>query len=167
MQGRKEMPYSLFHSRFPDVAERETRTVTVIDPSSFNLPPATYAFLEMFCDEPGCDCRRVFFTVVSSLKNDIKAVIAWGWEDRYFYSKWMGSDDPHIINDLKGPVLNLASPQSELAPALLKLFQRVLLQDSGYIERIKRHYVMFRETVDSKTKKKIPKGKKINKKRRA
>lgn len=159
MQERKEMPYSLFHSSFPDVAERETRTITVIDPSSFNLPPANYAFLEMFCDEPGCDCRRVFFTVVSSRKNDIKAVIAWGWEDRNFYRKWMGSNDPHIINDLKGPVLNLASPQSELAPALLKLFQRVLLQDSDYIERVKRHYAMFRETVESKTKKNT-KGKK-------
>lgn len=54
------MPYSLFHSRFPDVAERETRTVTVIDSSDFNLPPAHYSFLEMFCDDPGCDCRRVF-----------------------------------------------------------------------------------------------------------
>ena len=49
------MPYSLFHGRFPDVAERETRTVTVIDSSDFNLPPAHYSFLEMFCDEPGCE----------------------------------------------------------------------------------------------------------------
>jgi len=161
------MPYSLFHTRFPEVAERETRTITVIDPSSFNLPPAHYSFLEMFCDEPGCDCRRVFFTVVSSLQNDIKAVIAWGWGDQNFYRKWMGSNEPHVINDLMGPVLNLASPQSELAPALLKLFQRVLLQDSCYIERVKRHYVMFRETVDSKTQKKVPSKKKRNKKRRA
>ena len=79
----------------------------------------------------------------------------------------MGRNDPQAINDLKGPVLNLASPQSELAPALLKLFQRVLLQDSGYIERVKRHYAMFRETVESKTKIKIPRGKKVNKKRKA
>jgi len=79
----------------------------------------------------------------------------------------MGSNEPHVISDLMGPVLNLASPQSELAPALLKLFQRVLLQDSCYIERVKRHYAMFRETVDSKTQKKVPSKKKRNKKRRA
>jgi hypothetical protein len=156
------MPYSQFHARFPEVAERETRTITVIDPFSFNLPPAHYAFLEMFCDEPGCDCRRAFFTVVSSLQNDSKAVIAWGWEDKKFYRKWMGRNDPQAINDLKGPVLNLASPQSELAPALLKLFQRLLLPDRDYIERVKRHYALFRETVDSKTKKKMPKKKMIN-----
>ena len=34
------MPYALFHSLFPDVAERETRTVTVVHRLHFNLPPA-------------------------------------------------------------------------------------------------------------------------------
>lgn len=88
----------------------------------------------MFCDEPGCDCRRAFFSVVSSLQNEIKAVIAWGWEEREFYAKWMGDNDPHVINELKGPALNLASPQSNLAPALLDLFREVLLQDPSYVE---------------------------------
>jgi hypothetical protein len=88
------MPYSSFHSRFPEIAERETRTVTLLELSDFNLPPAHYSFLEMFCDEPGCDCRRAFFSVVSSLQQDIKAVIAWGWEEREFYAKWMGDNDP-------------------------------------------------------------------------
>ena len=159
------MPYSLFHSRFPDVAERETRTVTVIDSSDFNLPPAHYSFLEMFCDEPGCDCRRVFFSVVSSLQKDIQAVIAWGWEEREFYIKWMGDDDPHIINDLIGPALNLASPQSELAPALLDLFRNVLLQDTTYVETVIRHYAMFRQEVDNKAKR-VVQGKKRRKRKR-
>jgi hypothetical protein len=118
-----KMPYSLFHSRFPKVAERETRTVTVINSADFNLPPARYSFLEMFCDEPGCDCRRVFFSVVSSLQKDIQAVITWGWEEREFYVTWMGNDDPRMIRDLIGPALNLASPQSNIAPALLDLFR--------------------------------------------
>jgi len=72
------MAYAPFYTRFEEIAERETRAVTVIDPSSFNLPPAKYSFIEMFCDEPGCDCRRAYFAVVTSLENDIKAVIAWG-----------------------------------------------------------------------------------------
>jgi hypothetical protein len=145
----EEMLYSLFHSRFPEIAERETRTVTVLAHSDFNLPPAHYSFLEMFCDEPGCDCRRVFFSVVSSLHNEIQAVISWGWEGRDFYVKWMGDDDPIIINDLIGPALNLASPQSNLASPLLDLFCKVLLKDTAYIERIKRHYVMFRQKIDN------------------
>jgi len=120
----------------------------------------------MFCDEPGCDCRRVFFSVVSSLQNDIKAVITWGWEDPCFYVKWLGDNDPHVIKDLMGPVLNLASPQSNLAPAVLKLFEGVLLKDNAYIERVKRHYVMFSETVEKKSKQKVP-SKMRRKKRKA
>ena len=66
----------------------------------------------------------------------------------------MGDNDPHVIKDLMGPALNHASPQSNLAPAVLKLFKDVLLKDNAYIERVIRHYVMFRETVDKKSKKK-------------
>lgn len=160
------MPYSLFHSRFPEIAERETRTVTLLDHSDFNLPPAHYSFLEMFCDEPGCDCRRVFFSVVSSLQQDIKAVIVWGWEEREFYVKWMGDNDPNVIDGLKGPELNLASPQSNLAPALLHLFREVLLQDISYVERVKRHYAMFRKKIDSKPKTLVQSKKRIKKKRK-
>ena len=158
------MPYSLFHSRFPEIAEKETRVVTVNDSAVYNLPAAEYAFMEMFCDEPGCDCRRVFFSVITSHESDVKAVIAWGWEDRAFYRKWLGMNDPAMIKDLKGPALNLSSPQSDLAPALLKLFQNVLLQDSAYIERVKQHYAMFRATVDKgRIKKRKPKKKRKKK----
>jgi len=160
------MTYSPFYNRFPEIAKRETRAVTVIGSSSWNLPPASYSFHEMFCDEPGCDCRRVFFCVVSSLRQDIQAVIAWGWEDITFYAKWMGEKDPCIINDLKGPALNLASPQSDLAPELLNLLRKVLLPDTSYVERVKRHYAMFRETVDNDNKAKAIASGKIRKKRK-
>ena len=159
------MPYSLFYSRFPEIAERETRTVTLLEHSDFNLPPAHYSFLEMFCDEPGCDCRRVFFSVVSSLQQDTKAVIAWGWEEREFYAKWMGDNDPSVIDGLKGPALNLAGPQSNLAPALLDLFREVLLQDTSYVERVKRHYAMFRKKIDGKAKTLVQSKKRKKKKR--
>ena len=44
-----------------------------------------------------------------------------------------------IIEDLKGPSLNLASHQSELAPLLLDKIEYVL-KDRHYVERIKKHY---------------------------
>ncbi len=143
------MAYVLFHDYFPAVAERETRSITIINFLKWRLPPGQYSFLEMFCDEPGCDCRRVFFYVVSSFRKDVEAVIAYGWESTSFYAKWMGDDDPATIAELKGPVLNLGSPQTSLAPAILKLFQGVLLTDSAYMERVKRHYAMFREKIDA------------------
>ncbi len=142
------MPYALFHSRFPEVAERETRTITVFANSNVGLPAGDYGFLEMFCDEAGCDCRRVFFYVVSSLRKDVEAVVAWGWEDRAFYERWMKENDPLVLDALKGPALNLGSPQTRLASALLDLVATVLLQDSEYVQRVKAHYRMFREHVE-------------------
>lgn len=144
------MPFVLFHTRFRVIAEHETRTVTVLRDADLGLPPVEYGFLEMFCDEPGCDCRRVFFYVVSSQRRDVEAVIAYGWEDRKFYGQRMGDDDPTVIALLKGPVLNVGSPQSKLAPAILNLFQNVLLQDRAYIDRVKEHYRIFRRSIDHK-----------------
>ena len=143
------MPYVLFHDYFPEVAEQETRTITVFENSEVGLPPAHYSLLEMYCDEQGCDCRRVFFCVVSSLTKRIEAVIAYGWENREFYTKWMGDNDPTIISELKGPVLNLGSPQSKLAPRLLKMIQDVILPDQAYMQRVKTHYWMFRNRIDT------------------
>ncbi len=139
------MPYALFYSLCPTVAENETRVVIVPPGIESDIPAGEYAFCEMFCDEPGCDCRRVFFAVI--LNNNAVAVITYGWESPAFYAKWMRSDDPADIADLVGVGLNMASPQSQLAPLLLNYFETVLLQDKPYIERVKRHYKMFRRLV--------------------
>ncbi len=144
------MPYSLFYEHFPDIAERETRTITLLKRSSSGLPAGEYAFTEMYCNEKGCDCRRVFFYVILSRK-DVAAVIAYGWESPEFYAKWMRDDSPEVIEELKGPSLNMASPQSNLAPAIMKLLKDAVLSDTEYINRIKRHYRMFRDKVDGKS----------------
>ncbi|GEM_PF-283311 len=145
------MFYAPFHEYFPQMAEKETRSITVPEHSVFNLPAGEYGFLEMFCNEPGCDCRRVFFSVLSSFREKTEAVIAWGWESGEFYANWLGDDDPRSIADLKGPALNLGSPQSRLAPAILELVKNVLLADQAYVERVKKHYRMFRDKIDKKS----------------
>ena len=144
------MPYVSFHEHLPEIAERETRTITILEQSSSGLPPGQYSLVEMYCDERGCDCRRVFFYVISSLKKDVEAVIAYGWERPEFYARWMGDDDPEIIKDLQGPILNMGSPQSSSAPAILEIVKDIILQDIAYIERIKTHYKMFRDKIDRK-----------------
>lgn len=144
------MAFVGFPEWFPKVAERETRCITVTPEANDDLPPGQYVFLEMYCDEVGCDCRRVFFYVLDANTRDVAAVIAWGWEDEEFYRKWSKNLDESFAPLLKGPVLNDGSRQSRLAPALLKLVREVLLEDPDYIERIKRHYSMFRRKVDRK-----------------
>ena len=148
------MSFIAFHDYFPEIAEQETHTLTVIDSKMSNLPAAHYTLHEMYCDEPECDCRRVFLSVVSSITKNCMAVIAYGWENQKFYAQWLGDNDRTMIKQLQGPMLNLWSEQSELAQAILKLVKKTVFQDRVYIKRIKTHYQMFREKVDRKKRKK-------------
>ncbi len=139
------MPFRDLHDFFPVLAQRETLTLRVFPSPSCHLPPGEYAFSEMFCDEKGCDCRRVFLVVRPSCRPaEVLAVVAWGWEDIQFYAQWMKHGTLADAIELKGPVLNLGSPTSELSDELLKLTQEMLLKDAEYVERVKRHYQMFR-----------------------
>ncbi len=143
------MPYTSFHHYFPEIAEKETRTMTTLKQDG-DIPKGSYGLLEMYCDDPGCDCRRVFLEVYDWERGQSMAYIAYGWESANFYRNWFGRDEPAIIRGLKGPVLNDGSPQSRFAPAFLELVRDIVLQDPNYIARLKRHYQMFKEKVDPK-----------------
>ena len=126
------MPYTSFHEKFPEIAEKETRVMTAV--AETELPKGNYVLSESYCDEKSCDCRRVFLNIFSERRNEIIAVIAYGWENSKFYADWFGDNDPRIIESFKGPSLNLASPQSDLAPILLDLVSKYVLNDKSYIE---------------------------------
>ena len=164
------MPYQAFHELFPERAAEETRSIILEKEKRSDglLSEGKYSFLEMFCNERGCDCRRVMFYVVSDCDEQrrVKAVIAWGWESRHFYRKWFRSDDPEMLATLKGPTLNVGSPQSKLAPALLDLVREVLLQDPAYVERVKSHYWAFRNKIEGRNIVGIKRRRSLLKKRR-
>ena len=89
------MPYTSFHEKFPEIAEKETRVMTTV--ADTELPKGNYALYESYCDEKGCDCRRVFLNIFSERRNELVAVIAYGWENSKFYADWFGDNDPRII----------------------------------------------------------------------
>lgn len=140
------MPYESFYERFKELALKETRSISV--QNNPDLPEDEFAFFEAYCADKNCDCRRVMFNVMSRRLGKAVAVIAYGWESKEFYARWYRSDDKSIAREMQGPSLNGASQQSELAPALLELVRNQLLQDPAYIERLKRHYQIFKEKVD-------------------
>ncbi len=86
--------------------------------------------------------------MISEKTRRILALIKHGWESQEYYVKWMGDDDPLVIEDLKGPTLNISSPQSDLAPLLLERVKQYVLKDPAYIERLKRHYDLFKEVIE-------------------
>lgn len=145
------MPFSLFHEHFPDVAAQEGRSLTLRDDP--DIPDGHYALVEMFCDERGCDCRRVLLHVwdldAPKGRSGSLATISFGWESADFYQRWMGgpmSDDE--LENLMGPALQWLAPQSELAPALLRRVVDLALDDE-YVARLQRHYAMYRARIDA------------------
>ncbi len=142
------MPYAQFSERFPAIAHKETRSFQPINNPI--LGNDEFGLLEMYCDEPNCDCRRVMFSVISRKQEGIVAYIAYGWESREFYAARFGENSPDIIDELQGPVLNSMSPQSKLAPALIPQIEGIL-QDAKYVDRLKRHYAMFRKAIEKET----------------
>jgi hypothetical protein len=142
------MPFAPFHEYFPEIATRETRSITMPIGTPFGLPAGEYAFIELYCNDPGCDCRRVLFCVIARNGMSVQAFIGWGWEDIEFYRRWLHDGSQAEVIAVKGPALNVGSPCTAIGPALVELVRNVLLTDPAYVERIKRHYAMVRAQVD-------------------
>ena len=123
------MSFQMFHEICPEIGFRDTRSVTLSADDGHGLPADAYAFLEMYCADTGCDCRRAYFEVVAaSNPGVVLAVITWGWEPLAFYRRW--GHYPGAAKDakvMKGPALAPLNRQSALAPALLALANAVLL----------------------------------------
>lgn len=135
-----------FWHRFPDVAERETRVVKLLQPYG-KLPVDEYAFTEMYCVDPTCDCRRVLIQVrTSSNPNCVLATINFGWESEEFYTNWLRGDRQQA-REIRGATLDPINPQSAYSNILLGIFQEVVRVDPNYVARLARHYQMFRDDV--------------------
>ncbi|HET6248811.1 MAG TPA: hypothetical protein VFE47_14030 [Tepidisphaeraceae bacterium] len=126
------MSIILFFHINPEVARAETRDVSIypvdgITPTA-TIPAGRYAFLEHYCIDPNCDCRRVLLAVLRQADRKVVAMISHGF-------------DKPKPGSLPGEqtFLDPLNDQSECAPEFLKLFlDRVL--DPLYASRLKRHY---------------------------
>jgi hypothetical protein len=139
--------FAMLYNYCREVAEAETRTITIFEKSDFNLPAGHYSFIEMFCSDRNCDCRRCLFMVRADWASDALAYIGFGWEKPEFYTKWMGDDE--LSDQLAGADLEPFQTQSSHASEILRLFKSTLLPDRDYVERVKRHYTLMRRTVDA------------------
>jgi hypothetical protein len=141
------MPFVAFAEYFPDLARKETRAVMKYEDGAL---VESLLFVESFCNERSCDCRRVFINVYSDrphARNPL-STISWGWEPDAFYRKWarfpLSKAD---LDELRGPGLVRLAKQHEDAEEMLEQF-RTLIADEAYASRIVRHYEMFRAKVD-------------------
>ena len=140
------MPMAPFMERFPELAARETRSLKV--PLGAPLPHGDYGFIELYCNEPGCDCRRVTILVLRPHTGwKVWASISYGWERMDFYQKWARTSEPLDPLEWQGPYLDPLAQQSQYSAILLDLFESIL-QSPGYEQRLKNHYQRFRAAVE-------------------
>lgn len=146
------MTYTLLYHILPDLAERETRCVAFLDPDPGEPPPGTYAFMEMFCAEPDCDCRNAIISVGRVDEQGATAVaqLRFCWEDEQYYQSI--DFDFDMIPSLPGVGSDIMSPSSPYLPNFISCFE-MLCQENGqpfsssYVTRIKDHYRLFKEEI--------------------
>ena len=136
------MPLVSFYSKVGKKrAFEEMRTVIVVEGTS--LPPGPYGFLEFYCDEVACDCRRVLFHVIRpDTAEKVWATINFGWETPEYYRKWSRGGD--MANEMASASLDPLGPQTKHAPELLRLFKEYAQSDAAYVARLKKHYAALK-----------------------
>lgn len=125
----------LFPDLFPEIGIDETRTLTVIQGDG-ELPPDGYGFLELYCVDPRCDCRRVLFNVFAQDRRAHVATISHAFEVP-------ASDALEPQQTFLDPL----NPQSRWSEPLLRLCQGTLLYDPAYRARLERHYRMVKDAL--------------------
>jgi hypothetical protein len=142
------------HSLLPDLASREVRCLYVQAPpgaSLAGLPAGEYAFLELYCNDLPCDCRRVFIQVIErNQPGKVFASINFGWEREAFYRKRLPWD-PNASRAIVRGSLDPLNEQSEYSEELLAIFKRQVL-DEPYRLRLRRHWQLFREELSRRSK---------------
>ena len=112
------------------LAVRETRTATLTQPYD-GIPAGSYGFIEPYCPDPNCDCRRVMINVVEEKQpTKFLASIGYGFDRQAQYA---------------GPYLDPLNEQCPYAEALMRLVERTALNDPAYAARLKRHYALVKQ----------------------
>jgi hypothetical protein len=142
-----EGTFAQLFERHPDLARRETRTIT-FQAAENEIPPGEYSFAEAFCMGRSCDCRRVMFMVYrTDLENRERpehvTTIGFGWEPLHFYVTWMHGDREGA-EFMRGPIIEPNSPMCGYDQKLLEIFKQTCLSSPAYVDRVRRHYDLFK-----------------------
>lgn len=141
--------HTAFGNLFPEIADKETRVITIIDQEFTGLPLGTSVLIDLYCTDQDCDCRNVYINEVNQAFDKPLATITYGWESLHFYKEWMGGDDEMLV-ELKGPALATLASQSQFAPKWLEIFKDILNTDPAYANRLQRHYELVKSSIQEK-----------------
>jgi hypothetical protein len=105
------------------------------------LPNGDYAMVETYCTDLGCDCHMTMILVHHDHRH--VSTINFGWESPAYYARWYGAPlDDRTLAELKGPSIDLSSPDLVPPGAMLAFFSALL--DARYLEHLRAQYNRFR-----------------------
>ncbi|MHB8586712.1 MAG: hypothetical protein ACYDDF_12875 [Thermoplasmatota archaeon] len=124
-----------FEMMAPEIAARETRQITVLDPKA-HLPTGDYVFAESYCADAQCDCRNVMLNVMRVRPSLFQHVATINF-----------SLDPGGFSDIgeNDAFLDPLNHQTVLSKPLLELFGRTLARDPLFRERLEKHWAIAKE----------------------
>jgi hypothetical protein len=128
--------------------QHQVRTVGL--KQSPHLPDGDYTFVDTYCTDASCDCRR---TLIQVLYNGVHvSTIGFGWESPSFYRNWMGvTTDEEYMPQLHGATIDMASPNKVSAQSMIGFFDALL--DDKWINTFKRNYAAVKKKIKSPKKK--------------
>jgi hypothetical protein len=131
------VPFSRY---FPELGPDETRFIIVpedeVEGGRVTLPADMYGFNELYCDEPGCDCQQVTFSVISRRTTNILATISHAFNP---------PGPEKLIQEQT--FLDPLNIQSQYSARLLEIFRDFVLTDKAYVPRLRRHHKLFKSAI--------------------
>lgn len=124
--------------------QHQVRTVGLNQ--SPHLPDGEYTFVDTYCIDASCDCRR---TLLQVLHNGVHvSTIGFGWEPPSFYKSWMGvTTDKEYMPQLHGATIDMSSPNKVSAQSMIGFFDALL--DAKWINTFKGNYAAVKKKIKS------------------
>jgi len=139
------MPLQPFDQICPEIACKELRVCTV-PATETGAPVGDYFLREFYCNELGCDCRRVLVQFMPVRGDgEVAASINFGWEKPKFYRKW--SRDPDLWREMAGATLEPFAEQGSHSPHFLAIFEHCV-KDPALVAVFRRHYLLVKQTLE-------------------
>lgn len=122
------------------------RTVTIYDEP--RLPDGEYTFVDLYCTDKGCDCRKTIIQIFH--ENRHVSTVDYGWEDPQYYFKWLkASKDDEMAQDMSGLSIDFMSPDLVSTEGILALVEHLMDESLLYEHMQKQWDKPLPERVDS------------------
>ena len=120
----------------------QVRSVSI--KQSPKLPDGEYDFVDTYCNDSECDCRKTMIQVM--LNGKLVSIINYGWESKAYYKNWIGGgEEDEFVSGMHGASIDISSPNLVDENAILELFNA--LKNDMWISKFKFYYNEVKTTI--------------------